>query len=269
MAGCLSARERDRHHHPRSLPIRVGPVLLQTICHTNCDIKRGAQSEVAPDGILYPKKGGCGGSVGIGRLPTGEFEGLIEDWRRGRKRGMWRDTFDANRQKYQQFVATVASHFLPQVRDFITAEHSTRKAAIKAWKLLVAELEDDLRMLDAFDPTGKTSFFAAVLMAEGILKDKAAEKAFESGKRTPTDSFGNPEFLSGMVACLDTVIDQTYQALRGMKGLELRLSLARRASQRLHTALIKGAVNTLMEAKSLLLPQLTVVEMELEKFHIT
>ena len=132
----------------------------------------------------------------------------------------------------------------------------------------MAELKDDLRMLDAFDPTGKTAFFAVVLMAEGILKDKVAEKAFERGKRSPTDSFGNPEYISGMVACLDTVIDQTYQALRGVRGFELQLSLARRASQRLHTAIIQGALRSLSEAKSLLLPQLTVVEMELEKFHI-
>jgi hypothetical protein len=181
---------------------------------------------------------------------------------------MWRDTFDANRPGYRQFVATVASQYLPRIRDFITIPHPTQKVALKAWKQLITELEGDLRMLDAFDPTGKTSFFAAVLMAEGVLGDKVAEKAFEQGKPVPTDPFGNPEFLSGITACLDTVIDQTYQALRGVIGLELHLSLVRRAAQRLHTALIKGTVKTLSEAKSLLLPQLSVVEMELEKFHI-
>ena len=202
-------------------------------------------------------------------MSIGEFDGLIEDWRKGRKRGIWRDTFDTDRKGYQRFVATVASQFLPQIRDFITVDHSTPKDAVKAWKLLVVEIKDDLRMLDAFDPTGKTAFFAAVLMAEAILKNKAAEKAFEHGKRSPTDSFGNPEYISGMVACLDTVIDQTYQALRDMRGLKLHLSLARRASQRLQTALIQGSVRSLSEAKSLLMPQLSVVEMELEKFHIS
>ena len=202
-------------------------------------------------------------------MPIGEFDSIIEDWRKGRKRGIWRDTFDTNRKEYRRFVATVASQFIPRIRDFVSLEHPTPKDALKEWKLLVGAIQDDLRMLDAFDPTGKTMFFSGVLMAEGILKNKAAEKAFERGKRSPTDPFGNPEYISGIVACLDTVIDQTYQALRGMRGLELHLSLARRASQRLHMALLQGSIRTLGEAKTLLLPQLTVVEMELEKFHIS
>ena len=89
-------------------------------------------------------------------MPIGDFHGLIEDWRKGRKRGVWRDTFDADRKEYKRFVATAASQFLPRIREFVTTEHTTRKAALKDWKLLVAELEEDMRMLDAFDPTGKT-----------------------------------------------------------------------------------------------------------------
>ncbi|MFX0168102.1 MAG: hypothetical protein ACFE89_01990 [Candidatus Hodarchaeota archaeon] len=201
-------------------------------------------------------------------MSTGEFNRLIEDWRKGKKRGLWRDVFSENRKGYQRFVATVAGQYLPRIRDFVTYDHSTQKMALKAWKVLVAELEDDLRMLDAFDPKGSTAFFAAVLLAEGILRNKMAVKAFEGGEAAPTDSFGNPEFISGMAACLDTVIDQTYQALRGLTGIDLHLSLVRRASQRLHTALIQGAVKSLNDMKTLLLPQLTVVEMELEKFYI-
>lgn len=197
-----------------------------------------------------------------------EIDGLIQDWRTGKKRVFWGRTFAANRKGYQQLVARVASEYLPRIRAFITADLTVRKEVLKDWRHLVADLEGDLRMLDAFDPTGNTQFVAANLLAEGILRDKVAQKAFVQSKAEPVDSFGNPEFISGLAAYCDTILDQTYHAMRGMTGKDLRLSVLRRASQGLHNALSQGRVQDLMDATTLLLPQLAIVEMELEKFHI-
>ncbi len=193
---------------------------------------------------------------------------LIQDWRQGKQRGLSKSTFATNRKGYQQFVARVAGEYLPRIREFITEEHVSRKTVLKAWKQLVAGLEEDMRMLDAFDPSDNTQFFAAIVIAKGALRDKAARKAFEQSKIEPVDTFGNPEFISGMAATLDTIIDQTYHALRGITRREYHRSLVRRASQRLHNALTKGTVKDFVEVQSLLLPSLTVVEMELEKYLI-
>ncbi|MFX1492181.1 MAG: hypothetical protein ACFFBU_07955, partial [Promethearchaeota archaeon] len=127
---------------------------------------------------------------------------------------------------------------------------------------------EDMRMLDAFDPTGNTQFFAAIVTAQGALRDKEAKKAFEQSKKEPTDAFGNPEFISSIAASIDTVLDQTFHAMRGMIGKDLRLSLIRKASQKLHNALAQGLVETLSDLTALLLPSLVIVEMELEKFYI-
>ncbi|MFW9831166.1 MAG: hypothetical protein ACFFD8_05280 [Candidatus Thorarchaeota archaeon] len=196
-----------------------------------------------------------------------EIDELIQDWRSGKKRAFRGRTFAENRRGYRQLVARVATEFLPRIREFITIDSTVRKEVLKDWKHLLADLEEDMRMLDAFDPLGKTQFFAASVIAQAMLRDKAALKAFELSKPEPIDAFGNPEFISGMAACLDTILDQTYHAMRGMTGKNLRISLMRKASQTLHNALSQGVVKTLEEMRSLLQPQLAVVEMELEKFH--
>jgi hypothetical protein len=134
--------------------------------------------------------------------------------------------------------------------------------------MLVTDLEGDLRMLDAFDPTGKTQFYAGYLIAQGTLQNKSALKAFERLQVGPVDDFGNSVFIGGIVASLDTILDQTYHAMRGMTGKDLRLSLFRKASQGLQNAFAQGLVKELRDAKVLLLPQLSVAEMELEKVHI-
>lgn len=193
---------------------------------------------------------------------------LIRDWRQGDKRRSRRRTFANNPKGYRELVARVANEFIPQVRAFITGEPLLPKAVVKAWMQLVAELTEDMRMLDAFDPTGRTQFYAAIIIAEGGLRDKEARKAFESSERGPVDVFGNPPFISSIAASLDTVLDQTYHAMRGMVGQDLSTSLFRNASQRLHTTLIKGLLRDLSEANSLLLAQLAVVEMELERMLI-
>lgn len=197
-----------------------------------------------------------------------DFNGLIQDWRRDRKRKSRRGTFAGDLRGYRQFVASVASQHLPRIREFITLEHIIRKDALRAWKQLVTELDDDMKMLDAFDPTGKTQFSAAILIAQGSLHDKEALRAFVQSKTEPVDSFGNPEFIGSIAASLDTIFDQTYHAMRGMIGKDLSRSLVRKASHRLHDALSQGLVGTLGKAKALLIPQLSVVEMELEKFLI-
>jgi hypothetical protein len=78
-------------------------------------------------------------------------------------------------------------------------------------------------MLDAFDPTGKTQFFAAIQVAQGILRDKTALKAFEQSQVEPVDELGNSVFISGIAAPLDTILDQTFHAMRGMTGKDLRV----------------------------------------------
>jgi hypothetical protein len=123
-------------------------------------------------------------------------------------------------------------------------------------------------MLDAFDPMGKTQFFAAIQVAQGILRDKTALKAFEQSQVEPVDELGNSVFISGIAAPLDTILDQTFHAMRGMTGKDLRVSVFRKASQRLQNALAQGQVKDLSNAKTLLLPQLGIAEMELEKFHM-
>jgi hypothetical protein len=197
-----------------------------------------------------------------------DFEKLILDWKKDKRRPPRRETFAGNSMGYRQFVAKVASGFIPRVREFIMGEHDLRKEVVRAWRQLVGELDDDLQMLDAFDPTGTRQFFAAIVVAKGILRNKESRKAFEQSKVEPVDSFGNPKFISSVAAVLDTVLDQTYHALRGMMVKDLSRSQFRNASQRLQTALTKGTVKDLSEAKSLLLPQLTIVEMELERFLI-
>ncbi len=197
-----------------------------------------------------------------------DFEKLILEWRKDKRRSPRREAFSGNSMAYRQFVAKVASGFVPRIRDFIMENHDLRKDVVRALRQLVAELDDDLRMLDAFDPTGTRQFFAAMVVAKEILRNKEARKAFEQSKVEPVDSFGNPKFIGSVAAVLDTVLDQTYHALRGMPIKDLSRSQFRNASQRLHTALIKGEVRELSEAKSLLLPQLTIVEMELERFLI-
>lgn len=206
--------------------------------------------------------------IGIGSLSFEEIDRLIEDWRKGQKRVFRGRTFAGNPRGYQRFVARVASEYIHHVREFVTAEETTRKVALKGWRTLVSDLEEDLRMLDAFDPTEKTQFSAAIQVAQGILRDKTALKAFEQSQVEPVDDFGNSVFISGIAASLDTILDQTFHAMRGMTGKDLRLSLLRKASQRLHNALAQGLVKDLSDVSALLLPQLGVVEMELEKFHI-
>jgi hypothetical protein len=201
-------------------------------------------------------------------LSIGNVDGLIQDWRRDKKRRSRRGTFATNPKGYRQFVATVASQYLPQIRSFITTDYQHRKVVLKAWKQLISDLGEDMRMLDAFDPTGNTHFFAAIVIAQGTLRDKEVQKAFEQSKKEPSDNFGNPEFISCLAASLDTILDQTYHAMRGMIGKDLRLSLVRKASQKLHNALEQGLVEDLNDLNSLLLPSLAIVEMELEKFHI-
>jgi hypothetical protein len=201
-------------------------------------------------------------------LSIGNINGLIRDWRRGKMRGLRRDTFASNRKGYQQLVAAVAGEYLPRIREFVTAETMPRKNLLKAWKQLMTDFEEDMRMLDAFDPTGKALFSAAVMIAQGALRDKKAQKAFEQSRLEPVDIFGNPELISCIAASLDNIIDQTYHAMRGMTGKDLRSSLVRRASQRLHNALTQGVVRDLNEVQTLLLPPLAVVEMEREKFLI-
>ena len=196
-----------------------------------------------------------------------QINGLIQDWKHDRKRGFRGRTFARQPKEYQRFVARVAAGFLPQIREFVTAEETTRKAVLKAWRRLVADLEEDLRMLDAFDPTGKTQFFAAYVIMHGIMDDKVALKAFEKSQVGPVDEFGNSILISGIAASVDTILDQTYHAVRGITGKDLRLSLLRKASQGLQNALAQGLVKELSDAKTLLHPQLSVVEMELEKYH--
>ncbi|MFX1318139.1 MAG: hypothetical protein ACFE9D_12560 [Promethearchaeota archaeon] len=196
-----------------------------------------------------------------------QINGLIQDWKQGRKRRFQGRTFASRPKEYQWFVARVAAGFLPQIREFVTAEETTRKAVLKAWRRLVADLEEDLRMLDVFDPTGKTQFFAAYVITHGILGDKAAVKAFEQSQVGPVDEFGNSVFISGIAASLDTILDQTFHALRGMTGKDLHSSLLRRASQGLQNALAQGLVKAWCDVTTLLLPQLGIVEMELEKIH--
>ncbi|MFX0202907.1 MAG: hypothetical protein ACFFCW_42935 [Candidatus Hodarchaeota archaeon] len=201
-------------------------------------------------------------------MSIGNINGLIRDWRRGKTRGIRRDTFASNRKGYQQLVAALAGEYLPRIREFVTADATPRKSVLKAWKQLMTDFEEDMRMLDAFDPTGKALFSAAIMIAQGALRDKKAQKAFEQSKLEPVDIFGNPELISCIAASLDTIIDQTYHAMRGMTGKDLRSSLVRRASQRLHNALTQGVVRDLNEVQTLLLPPLAVVEMEHEKFLI-
>ncbi len=197
-----------------------------------------------------------------------EIDSLIDQWRKGKRRQFRGRTFANNIKGYQWFVARVASEYVPRIREFVSINYLVRKEALKVWRQLVAELEEDLRMLDAFDPRGKTQFYAGYLMAQQILHDKAAVKAFERSLAEPVDEFGNSVFVSGIAACLDTVLDQTFHAMRGLTGQDLRLSLLRKASQRLHNALAQGSVKDLRDARALLLPQLGVVEMELEKFQM-
>ncbi len=197
-----------------------------------------------------------------------QIDALIQDWRQGDKRRSRHRTFAGNMKGYRELVARVAGEFIPQVRTFITEKPLSQKAVVKEWTQLVAVLEEDMRMLDAFDPTGRTQFYAAIVIAEGALRDKEARKAFELSKRGPVDVFGNPTFISSIAASLDTVLDQTYHAMRGMMGQDLSTSLFRNASQRLHTTLIKGLLKDLNEANSLLLAQLAIVEMELERLLI-
>jgi hypothetical protein len=197
-----------------------------------------------------------------------EINGLIQEWKTSQKPVFRGRTFAGNPKEYRRFVARVAFGYLPRVREFVTAEEPSQKEALRDWRILVADLEGELRMLDAFDPTGKTQFFAGYLIAQGTLQDKAALKAFERVQVGPVDDFGNSVFIGGIAAALDLILDQTYHAMRGMTGKDLRLSLLRKASQGLQNALAQGLVKELQDAKTLLLPQLGVTEMELEKFHI-
>lgn len=197
-----------------------------------------------------------------------EINGLIQEWKAGQKHAFRGRTFSENPKEYRRFVARVAAGFLPRIREFVTAEEPTRKEALRGWRMLVADLEEELRMLDAFDPTGKTQFYTGYLIARETLQDKAVLKAFERLEVGPVDDFGNSVFIGGIVAALDTILDQAYHAMCGMTGKDLRLSLLRKASQGLQNALAQGLVKELQDAKNLLLPQLGVAEMELEKFHI-
>lgn len=201
-------------------------------------------------------------------LSIENINGLIRDWRQGKTRGLRRETFATNRKGYQQLVATLAGEYLPRIREFVTTEQTPRKKVLKAWKQLMDDFEEDMRMLDAFDPSGKSLFSAAVIIARGAFRDKKAQKAFEQSKNEPVDIFGNPELISCIAASLDNIIDQTYHAMRGMTGKDLRSSLVRRASQKLHNALTQGVVRDLNEVQTLLLHPLAVVEMEREKFLI-
>ena len=201
-------------------------------------------------------------------MSIGNVDELIQEWRRDKKRRSRRETFAQDPKGYRQFVATIASQYLPKIRAFLTSDYHDRKVALKTWRELIAEFGEDMRMLDAFDPTGNTQFFAAIVTAQGALRDKEAKKAFEQSKKEPSDAFGNPEFISSIAASVDTILDQTFHAMRGMIGKDLRRSLIRKGSQRLHNALAQGLVEAFNDLTALLLPSLVIVEMELEKFHI-